>query len=565
MALSQVLRLFSLVPRGAARRDPSRRPLARGLGAFRLAAVALAVLMGGAASANGPSLVVDVESGRVLHADRATDPWYPASITKLMTVYVALDLARQGRVAMDQLLTVSEEAYALPPSKMAFKPGSQIRLDNALKIIMVKSANDVAATIAENLGGSVEGFAGLMNDTARRIGMRESHWVNPHGLPDDRQYTSARDMAILARALIRDFPDQADLFQIGAIRFGRRIMRNHNGLIGRYPGADGMKTGFICAGGFNVVATASRNGRRLITVVMGSSSANERTLKAAELFDLGFERSSTFNPSLEALPTSASLTPPNMRSVICDRRGPVPGEDDGGMAVAAGAETGTSLFGAPNLMAYAGGTLAPANRTVLGPRSPVQPINVWLGPNPPNATELKAQAEAEDAEEKARLDRKAKRGKAIAAKPAADDADADPKPKAAAAKSAPEKTEAKPKPVAAKPASAESAEAKPKPVSAKPAPAEDAEVKPAAKAAAKPAPRVAAKPDPAAKPASTAAAPKTAPEEGKAEAKASAKEKPAAKKPVKPEAKPQTEKPEARKAGAPKAASNDAAKPAPRS
>jgi D-alanyl-D-alanine carboxypeptidase len=606
MALSQVLRLFSPMLRQAAGHERGRLPRASRPGALRLAAAALAILMGGAAWANGPSLVVDADSGRVLHADRATDPWFPASITKLMTTYVALDLVRQGRVGMDTLLTVSEEAYALPPSKMAFRPGSQIRLDNALRIIMVKSANDVAATIAENLGGSVEGFAALMNDAALRIGMRESHWVNPHGLPDERQYTSARDMAVLARALMSDFPDQADLFQIGAIRFGRRIMRNHNGLIGRYPGADGMKTGFICAGGFNVVATASRNGRRLITVVMGSSSANERTLKAAELFDLGFERTSAFNPSLEKLPASASVAPPNMRSVICDRRGPAPGEDDGGMTVAAGADTGTGLFGtsnlAPNLMAYAGGTLAPANRTVLGPRGPVQPIDVWLGANPPNAAEAKAQAEAEDAEEKARVDKKAKRGRAVAARPAADDADAAAKPAAAKPNEA---AEDKPKPVAARPAPAKPAAARPaaadvtapRPVAARPAAdapaAKPAPAKPlpadgtAARPAAKPAPQVAAKPqpavkpDPAAKPA--AAAPKPAADESKAAAK------PAPRKPAKPEAKPAVEKPEARRTGAskaaaaeptkiepaksepakpkpgPRAASNEAAKPAPRS
>ena len=139
-----------------------------------------------------------------------------------MTTYVALDKVRAGKARWITLLTVSEDAAALPPSKMAFKPGTQVTLDNALKIIMVKSANDVAATIAENLGGSIDGFAALMNDAAARLGMRESHFVNPHGLPDDRQQTSARDMAILARALLREFPEQEDLFHIGAIQFGRR-------------------------------------------------------------------------------------------------------------------------------------------------------------------------------------------------------------------------------------------------------------------------------------------------------------------------------------------------------
>src|SRR5918998_6531491 len=260
--------------------------------ALRVTAFLLAALTAGAALANGPALVVDLASGRVLHAERATDPWYPASITKLMTAYVALDQVRQGRIALDQLLTVSESAAALPPSKMAFKPGTQIRLDNALKIIMVKSANDIAHTIAENLGGSVDGFSAMMNEASLRLGMRESRWTNPHGLPDDRQQTSARDMAILGRALIRDFPEHADLFRIGAIQFGRRVMHNHNGLLGRYAGVDGMKTGFICAGGFNVVASANQNGRRLITVVFGGRRANERNLRAADLFDRGFAMSS---------------------------------------------------------------------------------------------------------------------------------------------------------------------------------------------------------------------------------------------------------------------------------
>src|SRR3954470_5160013 len=172
--------------------------------AVRFAAFALSALWAGAVSAAAPALVVDVDSGKVLYAERATDPWFPASITKLMTTYVALDMVRQGRASMDQLLSVTEDAAALPPSKMAFKPGTQVRLDNALRIIMVKSANDIAATIADNLGGSIDGFAAIMNDTARRLGMRESHFVNPHGLPDDRQQTSARDMAILARALLRE-------------------------------------------------------------------------------------------------------------------------------------------------------------------------------------------------------------------------------------------------------------------------------------------------------------------------------------------------------------------------
>jgi D-alanyl-D-alanine carboxypeptidase len=297
-----------------------------------------------------------------------------------MTAYVALDMVRSGRASMDKLLTMSEEAAAQPPSKMGFKPGTQITLDNALKIIMVKSANDIAHTIAENLGGSVDGFAAMMNEASLRLGMRESRWTNPHGLPDDRQQTSARDMAILGRALIRDFPEHADLFRIGAIRFGRSIMRNHNGLLGRYAGVDGMKTGFICAGGFNVVASANQNGRRLITVVFGGRRANERNLRAADLFDRGFAMSSFWaSQTLDQLPASALPAPPNMRPVVCGGGGPLPGEED--TAATTASATGDSGSG---LLASPAGA-APVRRTDLGPRAYFEPIRVWIGGTPPTA------------------------------------------------------------------------------------------------------------------------------------------------------------------------------------
>lgn len=380
---------------------------------LRVTAFALAALMSGSAlAAGGPALVVEVESGRVLHAERATDPWFPASITKLMTAYVALDKIRSGQMSMDTLLIVSEGAAALPPSKMGFKPGTEIRLDNALKIMMVKSANDVAATIAENIGGSIDGFSELMNTHARRLGMVSSRFANPHGLPDERNQTTARDMALLARALLTEFRDYRDLFDIGAVQFGRRIMRNTNGLIGRYPGADGMKTGFICSSGFNVVASAHRDGRHLVTVVLGAPSANERTIKAAELFDRGFNSKVNFtNPELAALPASANVTPPDMRPVICDRRGPMPQEED----TPAVAETDSNI---PNLfstevMAFAGAAADKPVRTVLGPRTAVQPERVWVGLNPPSEAEIAAQAAAEAAAEQAR---RAKTKKAAAPK-----------------------------------------------------------------------------------------------------------------------------------------------------
>ena len=347
--------------------------------------LAWAGLACGAAFAQTPSLVVDAGSGRVLHADHATDPWYPASITKLMTTYVALDQVRQGRLRMDSLLTMSESAAAAPPSKIGLRPGLTLTLDNALKIIMVKSANDVARMIGENIGGSEEGFANLMNQASRRLGMHESRWYNPSGLPDPRQQTSARDMAILARALLNDFPDQRDLFSIGAVQLGNVVMKNHNGLIGRYPGADGMKTGFICSGGFNVVSTATRGGRRLITVVMGYPSARERDLRAADLFDANFGATGWGATTLEGLPLSASMSPPDMRSVVCGPKRRQPGEEDENLQAAAASTNAdnpiTSLFSGSS-MAGGFGTVGPSGRRTLGPRTAFAPIPVWIGAQP---------------------------------------------------------------------------------------------------------------------------------------------------------------------------------------
>ena len=227
------------------------------------------------------TILVDAESGKVLHAENATVPWYPASTSKLMTVYVTLQAVKNQRITLDTLFTFSPRAASQAPSKIGFKPGTQITVDNALKILMVKSANDVAVVLAEGVSGSVEKFSEVMNTTSKNLGMTQSSWVNPNGLPADEQISSARDLAILARALIHDFPEYDLYWHIPAIQLGKKTMRNFNTLIGRYEGADGMKTGFICASGFNLVASASRNGKRLIAVVLGSPSSPYRGAKAA--------------------------------------------------------------------------------------------------------------------------------------------------------------------------------------------------------------------------------------------------------------------------------------------
>ena len=263
------------------------------------------------------ALLIEADSGKVLHAENATMPWYPASLTKLMTAYVTLQAVKARRLTLDTLLNVSARANAQQPSKMGFKVGVKLTVDNALKMLMVKSANDVAVVLAEGVSGSVEKFADDMNGASKKLGMTQSSWVNPNGLPAENQITSARDLAILGRALLHDFPEYDIYWHIPAIQFGKRVMRNYNTLIGRYDGADGMKTGFICASGFNLVASATRRGKRLIAVVLGSPSSPYRGAKAAGLLERGFHRGplAWLTPSLgsvEALrPVNAA--PPDLR------------------------------------------------------------------------------------------------------------------------------------------------------------------------------------------------------------------------------------------------------------
>jgi len=274
-----------------------------------------------ASAASEASLLIEADSGKVLYAENATVPWYPASTSKLMTVYVTLQAVKNNRITLDTLFTVSQRAATQAPSKIGFKPGTKITVDNALKILMVKSANDMAVLLAEGVSGSVEQFADEMNTTSRNLGMTQSNWVNPNGLPADEQISSARDLAILGRALIHDFPEYDMYWHIPAIQLGKRYMRNFNSLIGRYDGADGMKTGFICASGFNLVASATRGNKRLIAVVLGAPSSPYRAAKAAGLLERGFHRGplSWLSPSLGSVESlqPVNTSPPDLREEMC--------------------------------------------------------------------------------------------------------------------------------------------------------------------------------------------------------------------------------------------------------
>ena len=191
-----------------------------------VAALAATTLTAAAHAGTEATLLVDADSGKVLHAENATMPWYPASTSKLMTVYVTLQAVKNKRLTLDTLFTVSGRAASQAPSKIGFKPGTQITVDNALKILMVKSANDMAVVLAEGVSGSVEQFSDEMNSTSKNLGMTQSSWVNPNGLPADEQISSARDLAILARALLHDFPEYDMYWHIPAIQLGKKTMRN---------------------------------------------------------------------------------------------------------------------------------------------------------------------------------------------------------------------------------------------------------------------------------------------------------------------------------------------------
>jgi D-alanyl-D-alanine carboxypeptidase len=343
-------------------------------------------------------LLIEASTGKVLHAENATYPWYPASVTKLMTAYTTLRSVKEGKVSLNTLLTVSRNAAAQQPTKMGFKVGTTVTIDNALKMLMVKSANDIAVTIAEGVGGSLEGFADLMNANARRLGMTQSNFVNPNGLPAENHVTSARDLAILARALIKEFPEYDSYWHISSIRYGSRVMRNYNSLIYRYPGADGMKTGFICASGYNVVASATRNGRRLIAVVLGSWSGAVRAQKAAQLLERGFNSGglSWLTPSLGTVDALAPIDaqPPNLREEMCGghRRKPPSEENEEEPEESANANT-TSGNESTNGPAFMLSNAKPA-KFVLGP--PVEttpPTVVFTGPaDRPDTVEQTASA-----------------------------------------------------------------------------------------------------------------------------------------------------------------------------
>jgi D-alanyl-D-alanine carboxypeptidase len=280
------------------------------------------------------AIVVDATTGDELFAVNADEPRYPASLTKMMTLYMVFEALEHRRVSTTTRLRVSAHAAGQEPSKLGLRAGSTITVRDAILALVTKSANDAAATIAENLGGSEVQFARMMTRRAQQLGMRNTSFRNASGLPHPQQFTTARDMATLGERLIRDFPQRYAYFSIRSFDWKGHDIPNHNRLLADYDGADGIKTGFINASGFNLVGSAARNGTRLVAAVFGGASGRERDEHMMALLDQGFASARRAPPSdmmmaraMPRLMPSAEAAPiavPRPLTPVIARATPVP-------------------------------------------------------------------------------------------------------------------------------------------------------------------------------------------------------------------------------------------------
>jgi len=262
-----------------------------------------------AVTAKDAYLIVDATSGRELASDRADELRHPASLTKLMTIYLTFSALDSGRLSLGDSLTVSVNALNAPPTKMGMTPGGTVNVRDATMALVTRSANDAAVLLAEGLAGSEEAFARLMTQKARQLGMSSTVFRNASGLPNSEQVTTARDLAKLANALMRDYPHYYAIFSTQSYTYRGRVLTNHNRMLGNYDGADGLKTGYTNASGFNLVMSAVRDNRRLIGVVMGGTSAAQRDRTMAALMDRGF----TLAAAMQLSPWTSVRKPPSAR------------------------------------------------------------------------------------------------------------------------------------------------------------------------------------------------------------------------------------------------------------
>jgi D-alanyl-D-alanine carboxypeptidase len=265
------------------------------LSALAATVVALAVVLPVQAraqigSARYSSIVIDAATGDVLEAANPDAPRHPASLAKLMTLYLVFEALRDRRITTGQVVPISQSAASMQPSKLGLVPGTRLTVEEAILGLVTKSANDAAAALGELLAGSEDRFAQMMTLRARALGMSQTTFTNASGLPDPDEWTTARDMAMLARHLLTDFPGFYPYFSTHSFTFQRRVIFNHDRMLASYPGADGMKTGYTEASGHNLVTSAVHSGVRLIGVVLGASSNPERDAHMTALLDQGFDQ-----------------------------------------------------------------------------------------------------------------------------------------------------------------------------------------------------------------------------------------------------------------------------------
>jgi len=269
---------------------PARESLSvkAALAAFVLAGSSLA-LAPSAFAEKYASIVIDADTDEVLHARHADAPRYPASLTKVMTLYMLFDALKSGEVRLDEKLKVSKFAAAQAPSNLKLKKGDTITVNSAIKSLVTKSANDVAVVVAERLGGSERRFATLMTVKAKDLGMKNTRFTNASGLPDTRQKSTARDLAVLAEALMEQHGDYYHYFSTKKFRWGKATYKNHNKLLGEVPGVDGIKTGYTRASGFNLMTSARRDGRRVVVIMLGGRTSKSRNTHVEALVEAAYD------------------------------------------------------------------------------------------------------------------------------------------------------------------------------------------------------------------------------------------------------------------------------------
>ena len=273
----------------------------RGVGIAVILLTLIGIPMGACRIAAAASIVVEAGTGTVLAADSPNRLWYPASLTKLMTVYVALSEIEAGRLDFADKIKVSQHAASQNPVRFGLRPGQVITVRDAINATIVASANDAAVALAEKIAETEDTFATRMTGMAKDLGMTRTVFQNASGLPADGQVTTARDLAMLAIAFLRDFPQHYPLFNQRSVTIGKRSRGTVDSILGAYDGADGMKTGFTCASGYNMIASAERDGRRLIGIVLGSRNGGQRTKDMKRLLDAGFSGSTAPATTLVAV------------------------------------------------------------------------------------------------------------------------------------------------------------------------------------------------------------------------------------------------------------------------